>query len=673
MIRFTDSNYFYTGAVEQGRSKDDYRLHTKHIDELVAQRRYQEAMDYMKQFHFDDVFREQDWKSKIAQVNDMRKQANYLYSDLDKNSPELQAIDFSNLILRPGGWKLIDNNNEYKRRFGEIKRGLGNTSLGQATSLEVEFAPTKQYGNLFGFNVDVLAKDNDINIDNFYKYSGLTEDDLKAAGVAPREKDGRTIITFSKDNDISNQILFGLGALMANEEGRYFNLIGYDADGNRLDEELNDLRNTFSTTESQPAVTQRNAKGEYSIIGENGILNRGFTGKFRDWTSEAKTDVNDFVNTYLSPANRVFDKPAYRDSLTDIYNDIVAGSNVEQKLVDEVNEKKDMLNATYNTTIFGFVSDQVQSEFGMMNRGELAREQFNANKKEYEEVYINQLAGLGDSHYEFYSNWNKPEGALDELNAEDKHKVLNHVLAAYKANRVRIQVAESGGELGAYISIIPQEGKDLVNEKDNETIDIFIPGLWADKAQQRINNDTTFKARKEVQDMELLGYDYKTEDGNTISVKAYNSKGEETSFKSKDSLTRQFFITDRNGNTRPIDKAEALARIDKSNIMEEGVEMYMSKYANLYGKITDEEALKNEAKYFATNAVNSLYPNLIELSKADIFDNPVVRDNKGNIVVDALAENTDADEELSWQAYQKTREAMEIYSYIINNLIYYRQ
>ena len=59
-----------------------------------------------------------------------------------------------------------------------------------------------------------------------------------------------------------------------------------------------------------------------------------------------------------------------------------------------------MLNATYDTTIFGFVSDQVQTEFGMMNNGLLDRAQFAANKKEYEEVYVNQLAGLGDSNYE---------------------------------------------------------------------------------------------------------------------------------------------------------------------------------------------------------------------------------------------------------------------------------
>lgn len=672
MLQFKDQNYYYSGAYMKDEDPNTYRFRRDALQNLLDQRRYQEAIDYAKNYHWDDIFKEQEWRSFISDIRTKAKEDAYLYGDLDRNSPELQAVDYSNLILKPGGWKLIDNKNSYKQRFTEIKRNLGNTALGTATSLEVEFAPTKQYGNLFGFDVDVLAADNDINIDNFYKYTGLSKEELTDAGIAPREKDGRTVITFSKENDLANRILYGLGALLANEEGKYFNLIGYDADGNRLDEGLDNIKNALELEQNKPALHMPGADGKATIFNDDGTLNRGFSTPFRDWTLESKNALKDYANA-IEPFRGGTGTPDYRTVLEELYNSIDVGHKVQEDRIRELQDKKEALTAQYNTTIFGFVSDQVQQEFEMMNRNQLDREQFNANVKQYEEAYAAQLAGLGESHYEFYSNWNKPDKELELMNAEDKRDIVNHMLAAYKAGRVHLQVAESGGELGAYISIVPKEGKDLVHEKDNETIDIFIPGLWAKKAQQRINNNTTYKARKEVQDMELLGYNYKTEDGNTISVKAYNSKGEEVSFKSKDSLTRQFFVTDRNGNTRSIDKAEAMTRIDKSLIMETGVENYIRQYANLYGKITDVELVKERLKNFATEAVNSLYPDLITLSKADIFDNPVVRDADGNIVIDGLAENTNADEELSWQAFEKTKEAFDIYNYILNNLIYYRQ
>lgn len=671
MIRFTDKNYYYTGAYMRDEDPNTYRIRRDALQNLIDQRRYQEAIDYAKNYHFDDIFKEQEWHSFINDIKSKAKQDAYLYGDLDRNSKEMQAIDYSNLILKPGGWKLLDDKNEYKQKFTEIKRNLGNTSLGAATSLEVEFAPTKQYGNLFGFDVDVLAKDNGMNIDNFYKYTGLSKEELTAAGMAPREKDGRTVITFSKDSDLSNRILYGLGALLANEDGKYFNLIGYDAEGNRLDNDVDKVKTALTVTDATPAISKLNNDSIPSVFKDDGTLNRAFTSPFRDWTSVSKSTLIDYANN-LDPWYANQNTPNYRESLEELYNSIDVGNKVQQSLVNDLQEKKEALTAKYNTTIFGYVSDQVQQEFQMMNNQMLDREQFNANRKVYEEAYAAQLIGLGDSHYDFYSNWNNAEGNLTLMDAEDKHKIANHIAAAYKAGRVHLQVAESGGKLGAYISITPEEKKDLLHEKDNERIHVFIPGLWAKKAQQRINNNTTYKARKEVQDMELLGYDYKTEDGNTISVKAYNKNGEEVSFKDKDSLNRQFFVTDRNGNTRSINKDEALTRIDKSLIMETGVEQYMRQYANLYGKITEPELVKEQLKNFATDAVNSLYPDLLELSKADIFDNPVIRDKSGRIVVDGLADKTDADDELSWQAFQKTKEALDIYNYILNNLIYFR-
>ena len=673
MIRFKDQEYYYSGRYMQNENPNTYRLDSDSLQMLIDQRRYQEAIDYAKNYHFDDIFKEQEWKSFISQIKDKAKEDAYLYGDLAKDSPELQAIDFTTNILKPGGWKLIDNNNKYKQHFTDIKRNLGNTSLGAATSLEVEFAPKKQYDNFFGFNVDVLARDNNINIDNFYKYTGLSKEELTEAGIAPREKDGRTVITFSKDNDLSNRILYGLGALLANEEGKYFNLIGYDADGNRLDKEQDQIKSALQTTESLPALPKIGPDGESVLYDEHGKLNRGLTTSFRDWTVVGKNNLKDWA-AKLDPIEYT-NMPNYRQTLEDLYSSIDVGTKVRQKLVNDLRDKKEELTAQYPTTIFGFVSDQVQQEFEMMNHQQLEREQFNVNAREYEKVYANQLAGLGESNYEFYSNWNDPKGNLKPLDSEEKREIMNHVLAAYKADRVKLQVAESGGKLGAYISIIPLEKEKktgYTQEQDKERIHIFIPGLWSSKAQERINNNTTYKARKEVQDMELLGYEYKTEDGNTISVKAYNTKGEEVSFKNKDSLNRQFFVTDKNGVTRPVDKAEALTRIDKSLIMESGVEEYVRRYANLYGKITNIDEIEPQLRKFATDAVNSLYPHLIELSKEDIFDNPVVRDKSGRIVIDGLADKTDADDELSWQAFQKTKEAFDIYNYILNNLIYLR-
>lgn len=670
MIQFKDQNYYYSGSHMKDEDPNTYRFRRDALQTLLDQRRYQEAIDYASNYHWDDVFKEQEWHSFISDIKAKAKEDAYLYGDLDRNSKELQAIDYSSLILKPGGWKMLDDKNEYKQRFTEIKRNLGNTSLGSATSLEVEFAPTKQYGNFFGFDVDVLARDNAINIDNFYKYTGLSKEELTANGIAPREKDGRTVITFSKDSDMANRILYGLGALLANEEGKYFNLIGYDAEGNRLDTDLDKLKNALSTTESQPAVTQVGPNGQSSIFKNNGVLNRGFTTPIRDMTTIDTPNYKGLDWLFNYEETQVV--PEYEESLKELYNSIDVGNKVQQKLVNDLQEKKEALTGKYPTTIFGYVSDQVQQEFQMMNNQTLDREQFNANRKVYEEAYAAQLIGLGDSHYDFYSNWDDASGNLTLMDAETKHEIANHIAAAYKAGRVHLQVAESGGKLGAYISITPEEKKDYIHEKDNERIHVFIPGLWAKKAQQRINNNTTYKARKEVQDMELLGYDYKTEDGHTISVKAYNSKGEEVSFKSKDSLNRQFFVTDRNGNTRSINKEEALTRIDKSLIMETGVEQYMQRYANLYGKLTEPELVKAQLKQFATKAVNSLYPDLIELSEADIFDNPIVRDTDGNIVIDGLADKTNADDELSWQAFEKTKEAFDIYNYILNNLIYYQ-
>lgn len=202
-INITKGTTEYPSTFIQSRMFDENKF-----NQLISNRQYNDAADYAAQFHFNDPETQKAHENDIINLRRNGRVLGAIYGRV-KDPTDLAKITFADNVFIDGGLER-SGNNDLNTAFENIKSKIGSTVdengnvINEASTLEIIFEP--KTNKLLG--IDWLIPDNDNNIENFYKNSGLNVNTLRDNGVQVINKDGRTILRFDKSNPLANKILY---------------------------------------------------------------------------------------------------------------------------------------------------------------------------------------------------------------------------------------------------------------------------------------------------------------------------------------------------------------------------------------------------------------------------------------------------------------------------------
>lgn len=202
-INITKGSTNYSSTFIQSRMFDENKF-----NQLISNRQYNDAADYAAQFHFSDPETQKAHENDIINLRRNGRVLGAIYGRV-QDPTDLAKITFADNVFVDGGLER-SGNNDLNTAFENIKSKIGSTVdengnvVNEASTLEIIFEP--KTNKLLG--IDWLMPDNDNNIENFYKNSGLNVNTLRDNGVQVINKDGRTILRFDKSNPLANKILY---------------------------------------------------------------------------------------------------------------------------------------------------------------------------------------------------------------------------------------------------------------------------------------------------------------------------------------------------------------------------------------------------------------------------------------------------------------------------------
>lgn len=426
------------------------------FNQLISNRQYNDAADYASRFHFNDPETQKAHENDIINLRRNGRVLGAIYSRV-QDPTDLAKITFADNVFVDGGLERSDNN-DLNTAFENIKSKIGSTVdengnvVNEATTLEITFEP--KINKLFG--IDWLMPDNDNNIENFYKNSGLNINTLRDNGVQVINKDGRTILRFDKSNPLANKILYYTPQVL--------NGIGHP---NSPYANLN--RKVFATKPTR--VQGFNSKGEY--------VN----------TTDDLREYNRFI----------------KDAIT-----------TKEKYFEDFN----LTYKDYSSSIGPMISDELSSLKAMLNSGQIDDTQYNRQAKAIAPHIFSAINTLGSSNYEMYTNYLNEEPTDETLvPVENKDRAnLANLISSYAPKDIDVSAMVSNGKIGTLITLEGTGNETESDKNDGRRIQIFVPGLLQEEAQAKINRNTSTRAVQELNSMIDWGYSYKLRNGSEIGV-----------------------------------------------------------------------------------------------------------------------------------------------------------
>ena len=461
-INFGNYTYFeddgrpgtYIGT--KGEWSGHYAFDENKFNKLIANRQYNDAADYAAHFHFNDPKTQKAHENDIINLRRNGRVLGAIYGRV-QDPKDLAKITFADNVFVDGGLERSDNS-DINTAFENIKSKIGSTVdengnvVNEATTLEIIFEP--KINKLFG--IDWLMPDNDNNIENFYKNSGLNINTLRDNGVQVINKDGRTILRFDKSNSLANKILYYTPQVlngMGHPNSPYANL----------------NRKILATKPTR--VQGFNSKGEY--------VN----------TTDDLREYNRFI----------------KDAIT-----------TKEKYFEDFN----LTYKDYSSSIGPMISDELSSLKAMLNNGQIDETQYNRQAKAIAPHIFSAINTLGSSNYEMYTNYLNEEPTDETLvPVENKDRAnLANLISSYAPKDIDVSAMVSNGKIGTLITLEGTGNETESDKNDGRRIQIFVPGLLQEEAQSKINRNTSTRAVQELNSMIDWGYSYKLRNGSEIGV-----------------------------------------------------------------------------------------------------------------------------------------------------------
>lgn len=494
---------------------------------LLRNRQYQDAVDYARDFEFNDMQEQLAFENELAAIETNGRISNAIYSKLGDDAEAIAKVQLLDCLN--GRLSFEDAQIEYQQQFGgsgengrnelidnfiKFKKNLGSTNNETATHLSLTFSDNDEerksdnltwYQKLaVAFNpaaLDFFTEDDahsnifaNLTSENFLKENKLTEEELKAAGVAFEHKDGKTTIKFAKDNDYANRLILGLASNSNFYSNGFFSrraiIKGYNENGD---------------------VINRDEFGD-----ENGIAPKN--------SNFLRDDFENLGNIYVS--NKMIDFEDEIDQIKDA-----------KKIYDEyfkpISGKKQ-----YSSTISEDVDDKIVELRGKLKAGLISSKDYQKQAEDWlTKGKLEMLNSIGSANFRMMSNINndqETDETLRELSNDDRSKIIQRITAT-DPKRISTKRMISNGLIGTLVEIDAQkQNNDNLKAEDTngdindktvtgKRIQVFIPGFMYEKAQQALNNSTKGKAALELNAMQDYGYEYKTKLGK--SLKYDNNRG----------------------------------------------------------------------------------------------------------------------------------------------------
>lgn len=565
MSRYEYKGYYRTiddGNKQKINGTDDYAYNKTKFNIMMDNHQYTEAANYLSQFKFKDPALQ---ASHMASINTIKRQGRRferMYqaatSDDDK-----QGLDFYS-VFKETGKAMTDRRNEWAKQYGDIKSTLGDNEVTgeKCKYISITYAPKKK--SLFG--IDWLAKDNENNIDNFYKRVGFDKDYLVSKGVnIVTNKDGSTTVTFDKTNDLCDMLM--------NQVDRSTLVFNHGTNDTPF-------QKVPGFSDDNTEVTFKNEKGE-------------------------RIDYNNY--SYSRYTNkRALDESKWYSLQKIIDNATHSYEETERKIKTEPKE----VSGVYGD----YVSPQLEEYRRMLRNGDIKATEFNNLVKGLPDP-VRTIKDLNAGSIKLYCNSfdSEDNDVLEQQEEPQTRKILTW-LSMINDKNISVRYGTMNNEYGFYVTVDAQQNNDdkkdsynpdEINDK-SRVIKMFIPNVDGGKAQLELSKDPIARSTVELNDMQNWGYDYVTSDDKTIKYQNGN-----------------FYL-----DNELISKADAQIAVAKDGLMENAISQLSSMYINSKGDYTSQEKLEENAKVQAAQVVLSLYPgsqliNRVQgktLSIADAFD-----------------------------------------------------
>ena len=435
-IVYNDDDKEYDATKDQ-QLFDKYKYNADYFHKLINTRQFETAANYAS------YFMPKDNKARLqleTEINKIRNKGHIIteqYSRID-NDADRDMVEFYDSVFVPKALDYLPKNN-YARQFSRLKENfftLNSNSKAvntyqsadeesiRANHVSIEFQPKKREG-IFGW--DWIAKDNNAaNIEEFYKFTGYNNNYLREHGVDVIEKDGRTTLLFSKNDAISNELLY----------------------------QFNNFRRGLSQYDTG--------------IGFNSV---------RPKIQLANGDRS-------NPESMTYYDANIDNNLSLLWRAIEDAKDKKDNVLASFGEKE----LEFTSIISNYTNDairELQDAYHNSN-GQMSYSEFNKLYKQLGgDAFLDLLAQSGTADQEMYSNYNNKEWTdqtIEPLEQIDKSAVIQLI----GANKDRVSQAAMfmNGQYGTLVTIngIAKPNKDLSLENDAEgelqdnRLQVFFPG-----------------------------------------------------------------------------------------------------------------------------------------------------------------------------------------------------
>lgn len=610
-INFGSYTYFDGKAdgenIEHGSTQYPFTFIQSHMfdkekfNTLIANRQYNDAADYASQFHFSDPATQRAHENDIINLRRNGRVLGAIYGQV-KNPEDLAKIVFADKVFTDGGLE--------SSTFGSSD-GDGDI---YKSSLRSYYDQLEQYKARIGSKI------------NYSVFGHEIEQEASTLEVTfqPKKQTFLGVDWLAKDNDNNIDNFYAISGLSKKQLD--------DADVQVINK---DDKTILKFDKSNPLA--------------NKIL-------YYTDTKAGRNRVGDVP--VLEPGG---DKPAIVRGYDKNGNELGFGEGLDafKQLIDDARNtkenyfrEKNLEFKDYSSTVGPLISDELSSLRSMLNKGDINETQYNQQAKALAPHIFSAINTLGSANYEMYTN-NFNDSKTDEtlIPADNEQRAeLANLISSYAPKDIDVSAMVSNGKIGALITLEGTGNESKAQENDGRRIQIFVPGLLQDEAQEKINRNTSTRAIQELNSMIDWGYDYKLRDGAIISVYDFGR------FKKGDEV---------------IDKATAIQELNKDMIMEEGIANLKYQYLNSDNQIIDNAAYEQMARLFSMNAAQDVYGD-IQLNINPQTLGVTLTDKFGNVYNpdDIFNRNIDKNK-TQYEVYERLNDIYAMYNELMNALDYY--
>lgn len=324
------------------------------------------------------------------------------------------------------------------------------------------------------------------------------------------------------------------------------------------------------------------AQALYNTEYETNNIQAGFdyisTNTFKTYGLNNKGDI---ISTQDS-------RPVEITKMNDMYN---AAVRTAESLTKEATNHE-YVTKSINTPFLGAADEKL---YRLYASGRIDKQTYDEHKKIQTEHYDRLLAQVPFSQIEVYATGiGGDESEKLQLMSDNAERAAlsDYIRVAIADNRITYSASNVGGVTGVTITVLPKPDKDgNINGDYNKGRQIFVPGLWQDKAEEALNADTSMRATRSFNIHQAFRHDYSSIRGDILT----------------DFTQYGATYTDKDGITRSVNNDEIINIMDENYFYEDCINLINHKYRDYNGNITDSESIKKYLKTAVSQEVANLY------------------------------------------------------------------